>query len=197
MSWVYATPGATRLSYVRDKTPNEKFRFLSATTGYRFVAQFGTSPSLAIAGGVGEVDLPFEYFVGKHQLTVYLVDPVTGDKAPIVNEDDYLAAVSDGDVATALTAAGAYVYREITKNQIEVNQTTPAGNPMTTEIIEVWVPHTSIPGITQDRIVVENQTDDIAIQLKGANDGIEMVSPSGIVYLVTVANGGNLLVRPK
>jgi len=200
MSWVYATPGSTRLSYTRDKTPNEKFRFLAATTGYRFIAQFGNPPNssaLSITGGVGEVTLPFEYFVGKQQLAVFLIDPVTGFKTPIVNEDEYNAAVTAVDVNTALTAAGAYVYREITKNQIEVNQTTPAGNPMTTEIIEVWVPHTSIPGISQDRIVVDNQTDDVAIQLKGANDGIEFVSPGGIVYLLTVADGGNLLVRPK
>lgn len=197
MSWVYATPGSTRLSFTRDKTPNEKFRFLAATTGYRFIGEFGTSASLSIAGGIGTVNLPFEYFVGKKQLEVYIIDPLTGFKTPVVNEDDYNDAVTAGDVATTLAAAGAYVYREITKNQIEINQTTPAGNPMTTEIVEIWVPHTSIPGISQDRIVVDNQTDDVAIQLKGANDGIEFVSPGGIVYLLTVADGGNLLVRPK
>ena len=200
MSWVYKTPGSTRLSFTRDKTPNEKFRFLAATTGYRFIAQFGTSASLSITGGgVGEVTLPFEYFVGKQQLAVYLVDPTTGNKTPIVDEDEYLAAQSAGDVSSpaADLVAAAYVYREITKNQIEINRISPGANPMTTEVVEIWVPHTSIPGISQDRIVVDNQTDDVAIQLKGANDGIEFVSPGGIVYLLTVADGGNLLVRPK
>lgn len=200
MSWVYATPGATRLSYTRDKTPNEKFRFLAATTGYRFIAQFGTSASLNITGGgVGEVTLPFEYFVGKSQLVVYQVNFTTGAKTPIISEDDYLAAQTAGDVSSpgADLVAGAYVYREITKNQIEINRINPGANPMTTEVVEIWVPHTSIPGISQDRLVVENQTDDVAIQLKGPNDGIEFVSPGGIVYLLTVADGGNLLVRPK
>lgn len=194
MAFVETIPGATQRSYRKDKVPNEKFRFVTATSGQRFTAEFGTSASTAIVGGIGTITLPFEYFVGNKQLQVYLITPGTATRTPIINETDYNQAITDGDVVTALGASG-YVYREITKNTVEVENLT--GAAIATEIFEVHIPHTSVPGANENRIVVNNQSDDIAVQLKGNGDGLEMVSPGGIVYIVTVGDGGVLNVRPK
>lgn len=193
MPFVSEIDGATQRSYRKDKVPNEKFRFVTATSGQRFTAEFGTSPDTAINAGIGTITLPFEYFVGRKQVQVYRITPATATRETVINETDYLQAIADGDVATGLGASG-YVFREITKNTVEVENLAGA---ITTEIFEVYIPHTSVPGANENRIVVNDQPDDVAVQLKGNGDGIEMVAPGGIVYILTVGDGGVLNVRQK
>jgi len=193
MPFVEEIPGSSQRAFRKDKVPQEKFRFVTATSGQRFTAEFGTSGSTAINAGIGTITLPFEYFVGQKQVQVFLITPGTATRTPLINETDYLQAIADGDVATGLGGSG-YVFREITKNTVEVENLAGA---ITTEIFEVFVPHTSVPGANENRVVVNDQPDDIAIQLKGNGDGFEMVAPGGIVYIVSIGDGGVLNVRQK
>ena len=58
------------------------------------------------------------------------------------------------------------------------------------------VPHTALPGSARNRLVVENQGDNVGIELQGRGDGITFTTPQGKTYLIRPEEDGILTTIP-
>jgi len=189
--------------YEKITSEGDAANFSAEAPGKRAVFKFNSLP-------VGDfnkyvtIELPFAFLLNQNQLEVYwemtdrLVSPVAyqGFARLITRE---LAEQLD----TFDPNADVY-YEEVDSSQIRVynigslsprpffNNDPSQIGPGSSNAFLCSVPHTSIPATRENRVVVENQGDNTAVELLGAGDGIVFTSVSGRRFLVRPDDGGTI-----
>jgi hypothetical protein len=166
----------------RVTTEGDASRFNSAEVGYSDLFKWADQP-----GGVGykDLQLSFDYIVGAKQLVVWAGSgsPVSFTKAVRVDDKDILTAAAWG------YTAGPY-FEELGSSSVRVYASSPS-------VILVEVPHTSLPAANREKVIIKDQGDNEALELRGLGDGVIMHSPNGAKWLVRIDNSGTLVVEPR
>ncbi len=194
-----------RVAHVFDRvaTQGDAGRFSVAERGYRFIVhkdntdqlEDGT-PVVTVESGAHLIQLPFDYIVGAKQLIVQVPDPSYYGAAnsllfltvPSIDERDVATAGWTGPADTVF----ATYYEEVGSRTVRVY-----GLPNPTGIVMFVVPHTSLPAASRERIVVNDQSDNAAIELRGPGDGILLRSTSGALFLFRVDESGTPVMEPR
>jgi len=182
----------TRRSFERLNTAGDAHRFAAATTGYQTVMRandIGYGPVVDLGGGSYEFTLPFSYLVATNQLEVYIISAGTANK--LINTSVLAAADTANYIATAdktTIEAGPY-FEESTGEMVIVH------NIILDDLIWFLIPHTSVPGISQNRVTVAPQSDRTALKFLGSGDGWEYVTPDGQPGRVYVTNNHQLVAE--
>ncbi len=150
--------------------------------------------------------LPFSFLLGQKQLLVYweasdLVNNVHTGFQRILNRATLETLPSFNEAVTPH-------YIESTPNTVVVhnaNSLSPApyvGDINTTgpginNSFLFTVPHTAKPGSNDDRVIVENQGDNVAIELKGSGDGILLTASNGKQAILRLNDYGTTVVEPQ
>lgn len=128
-----------------------------------------------------EFVLDFQYFVGRNQLQVLYIPPTGGIMGLVLSR----ASIDRSRQAWAGWDGGTYdasmdpddpntrSFQEISPDTVRVV------NPGNSTMFGFMIPHTSLQATTRDRVTIENQGDNKAIDLQGRNDGIVFTSPGG------------------
>lgn len=141
------------------------------------------------------IEVPFSYLVGQDQLSVYwwfgqtnrwelILERTTYEQAGMLSETlPYYEETSTGTMA---------LYNIGSLDPSSVNQ----GGDFQGGKILFSVPHTALPGSARNRLVVENQGDNVGIELQGRGDGITFTTPQGKTYLIRPEEDGILTTIP-
>jgi hypothetical protein len=128
-----------------------------------------------------EFVLDFQYFVGLNQLQALYVPQSGGAMGFILSR----SAIDRSRQAWSGWDGGAYDadldpddpltrhFQEISPDTVRVM------NPGVLRVFGFMVPHTSLQATSRNRLTIENQGDNQAIDMLGRNDGIVFTSPSG------------------
>jgi hypothetical protein len=187
----------------RVTTEGDAGRFSTAERGYKYLVNIDdtgqTDDGTALVtteSGAHLFQLPFDYIVGANQLIVQVPDP---DYYASTNALLYLTVPSADERNTA--AAGwtgpdavdfATYFEEVGPRTVRVY-----GLPNPTGVVLFFVPNTSIPAASRDKVIVDDQGDNQAIELRGDGDGILLRSPGGAKFLVRVDDSGALVSEPR
>lgn len=172
--FVGAESGKILLIHKNDDTVLEDGRS-KVTIGPNYAAPNNTPTYI-------EFVLDFQYFVGLNQLQAFHVPNVgVVSVAALLSRaaiDRSRQAWSgwDGGINDAHfdpDDPNTKHFQEISPDTVRVM------NPGTSVMFGFMVPHTSLQATTRDRVTIENQGDNRAIDLLGRNDGIVFTSPSG------------------
>jgi len=200
--------------FMKRGTEGDVFRFVGAETGHAQIIRIQDNTVLPDGRNrvvVGpnhpppnntpqyiDFVLGFKYFVGLHQLDVGIVGVPRGTVQPIVAREvidrarqDWAGWANppyDGELDPD-SAAPTY-FQETAPDVVRIV------NPWQAGIFVFSVPHTSLQAVSKNRITVENQGDNRAIELLGQNDGIVFTAPDGTRYLLRIDNSGHLGVDP-
>lgn len=194
MSFIVKRRQTALPSFYRDRTNAEQVRFISATAGDSYI--FENTADAAertyrgiTASGVNQIDvlLPFNFFLGLKHINLYLIDPATGSMTKILRKLDYPQAGAGAGfyVGTALGGA-ALTFDEISSKEIRIY------NTFAGDVFEVGFGHTAAPATLRNRVTIDNDSENIAMELLGNGDGLVMRSPDGARHRVVVNNGGNV-----
>lgn len=183
--------------YGKIGTEADVFRFVSAESGHTQVIHRqddtilpdGRSrvtigplhPSPNNTPSYIEYVLEFQYFVGLNHLQVLYNHPACGTFGSILGRTvidrarqawaGWESPPYDGDLdPDNITLMH---FQEVSPDVVRVM------NPGIYKIFAFAVPHTSLQAVSRNRISVENQGDNRAIELLGQNDGIVFTSPNG------------------
>lgn len=194
-----ALGGSPENVFDRQPTEGDAIRFLGAENGHREL--FHTGSTAVTDDGTAKVTqetgshkfiLDFEYIVSANQIEVWVpVDTST----PL-----YLRVPSIDEKNSAETTTGFpgtpfdfdVYFEEIGSNSIRVY-----GLVNSTGVVLFTVPHTSIPAASRNRIVVEDQGDNKAIEFLGFGDGVVFRSPNGQRWLMRVGNEGAPILEAR
>jgi len=188
---VHRDTSGTPVASVFDRvtTEGDAARFNSAEVGYSEVFAWNSSaPTLEDGIRYNDYTLTFDYIVGAKQLNVFV-----GSGASV----SYQRAVRKSDkdlIQAAKPAAGNVVqfyFEELGSSRVRVFCRT---NP---DFILVEVPHTSLPAANKEKVIVKDQGDNEAVELRGLGDGVVMHSPNGAKWLVRIDNSGTIVVEPR
>jgi len=140
------------------------------------------------------VDTPFSYLVGQDQLSVFWWDAAAKSWYMILERRTYEAGSmsTDGIPYYAETSTGTVTFYNITSLPNAVN----GGSGFVGGKFLFSVPHTALPGSARNRLVVENQGDNVGIELQGRGDGITFTTPQGKTYLIRPEEDGILTTIP-
>lgn len=183
----------TVVSSVFDRvtTEGDAARFNSAKSGNRVALEWSTGSSgTSTYGAYRQFELPtgFSYIVRANQLNVWLgtgTSPVAFQLAVNVEERVDMAAFT-----TALTSGPFFEEMGSSTVRVYAASTSPS-------VILFEVPHTSLPASSREKIIVEDQGNNEAVELLGYGDGIVMRSPNGAKWLVRIDDSGTLVVEPR
>lgn len=178
---VVPTKGASRLSFQRVKTAGDAQRFAAATSGFQAMLSATATDDTYV--------LPFPYLVGDSQLMVYVLESGAARQLPnktLVDAEELAGNISAGE-KTAILDAGHFV--EVDSVTVDVNDI------LGTDVIWFAIPHTSVPGLSTNRIIVDGQADRVAIRLLGAGDGLEYTTPDGQKGRLFVTNAHQVVTQ--
>jgi len=195
----------SRVPHVFDRvaTDGDAGRFSVAERGYRYIVHKDdagqTSDGTALVtteSGSHLFQLPFDYIVGAKQLIVQVPDPDYYGSAnallfltvPSIDERDVATAGWTGPADTDF----AIYYEEVGPRTVRVY-----GLPDPTGVVMFVVPHTSLPAASREKLIVNDQSDNAAIELRGNGDGILLKSQSGATYLLRADDNGTLVLEPR
>lgn len=150
--------------------------------------------SLESSSDLTAIVTPFSYLVGQDQLSVYWWDMNNKRWDLILESDTY----TDANMLTE----GVPYYVETSTGTISLynigglaNATSGGGSFLGGKLL-FSVPHTALPGSARNRLVVENQGDNVGIELQGRGDGITFTTPQGKTYLIRPEEDGILTTIP-
>lgn len=140
--------------------------------------------------------LDFEFLVGRKQVMVALVPAAGGPLQWLPNQDEIEDAQEDPDWpgGLALTDSAMRYFSESTPSTVKVYNL--GASPAVTAV-RVFVPHTALPATLRDRVSIRSQSDNVAMRLEGAGDGLLFTAPSGAVFLLRVDDGGTPYIEPR
>lgn len=189
---VQRTANSSRPSYERLNTAGDAHRFATATQGFQTVIRADdTLPEVEDeGGGMYLFTLPFSYLLASNQIEVYSMSAGAADK--LINKAVLDAAEAAGTISAAnnTTLSSALYFEEVTSEQVRLFNVSGG------EFIWFIIPHTSVPGLTENKLTVASQSDRTAIVLKGPGDAIIMTTPDGQLSRVSVTNNHNLIAEP-
>lgn len=198
--------GGAVVPAVWDRVPTEgdASRFVNAETGYRQILHIGDTSqlpngTLVVAEeatlGAHIFQLNFDYIVGANQLEVLI--PNSDRYAANIIEFIQIPSVAERNVAaqgwTGPPAAEMATYfEEIGSSTVRVY-----GVPDPPGVVLFRVPHTSLPAASRNKVIVLDQGDNEAIELRGDGDGVLFRSPNGSKWLFRVDDNGTPVVEPR
>lgn len=142
------------------------------------------------------IEAPFSYLVGQNQLQLFwwfggqskwelLLERSTYEAAGMMSETlPYYEETSTGTIA--LYNIGS----------LDSSAVAPLSGDFQGGKLLFSVPHTALPGSARNRLVVENQGDNVGIELQGRGDGITFTTPQGRTYLIRPEEDGILTTIP-
>lgn len=190
--------------YDRVETEGDAIRFIAAENGKRELIHIGNTQvasngiaKVTVEAGSHLFQLDFDYIVGASQLEVLIpnTDQYTSanriEFVQIASIDERNQAALPGWTGPPSSQIETY-FEEIGSNTVRVY-----GIPGTPGLVLFRVPHTSLPAALRGKVIVLDQGDQVAVELRGEGDGIIMRAPNGSKYLVRVDNSGVLTVEPR
>ena len=191
--------GDTRLPNFFEKvtTEGDAASFAGAESGSRQLIRVVDSENLG--SNSYRFTLTAPYLVGAKQLIVAYDLAATGvgyavilDRETMLTDSTFNSSTVQGGV---FTTADLY-YEEESNTTVVVHNLTAARltDPHTTMLFAV--PHTAVAASSSNKILVDNQGDNTAIELLGDGDGIIFRSPSGRRFVQRVDDSGNITMTP-
>lgn len=166
--------------YRKVETEGDASRFVSVESGYQqYVAAADLVSEAPLDAGPWLVSLDFTYSVGSRQLLVC-----------VAYSESYfnILAPTDGFPSTLTSYPR---YEEVDQSTVRIlGSTKPAR-------VLVIMPHTATPATSREKIVVNDQMDNTAIELVGDGDGVLMRSPNGSKWLLRIDDSGNLVTESR
>lgn len=189
--------------YEKLRTQGDVSEFTAEAPGRQAVIH----PSAAVynsATAAFEFELPFSYLVNQRQLLVFWeANNYSVSPTQYVGWNALLSLEIASQIPTFNSLTHPY-YRELSSNKVAIHNMgnlTPAPflngdpnipGPGTRNTFFFLIPHTALPGSARNRIVVENQGDNVGIELQGAGDGLALRSPEGKTFLLRVDESGTI-----
>lgn len=192
--------------FVFDRTPTEgdAARFVNAERGFRQMLHVDDAtqlpsgtPVVTVEAGLGAhlFQLEFDYIVGARQLQVFVPDTqqfaalnrVQFVKVPTIDEFNRMTDWTGPNENNLPT-----YFEEIGSSTVRIY-----GLPTPPGMVLFEVPHTSLPAASRNKVIVEDQGDNQAIELRGNGDGVVLRSPNGARWLVRIDDNGQLAVEPR
>ena len=131
------------------------------------------------------IELPWHYQVGNNHLQIYTLNTTTGALTKILNKATLDAADQGaGTPYSAVVPYPATYYQEITTNRVLFT-----GISANTYVL-FETPHTSTPGQFTRKVVVEDQSDHIGMELLGNGNGVAMRNTDGTRWLMRIGPTG-------
>jgi len=132
--------------------------------------------------------LDFNYLVGAKQLIVQLKTTPTATQ-PVAG----FVTLPSKELIDTDPAANAWdpYYEEIDSTTVRVH------NILDSRIILALIPHTAIPATNKEKITVQNQGNNEAIELEGAGDGVIFRTPNGSRWLFRIDDSGTTAIVPR
>lgn len=199
--------GDKQVPFVWDRVPTEgdASRFVNAETGYRQILHVADTTQLPNGTNVVSVEptlgahlfqLNFDYIVAARQLEVWVPDSglyAASSRLEFVQVSsiDERNVAAQGWTGPAETEFETY-FEEIGSSTVRVY-----GVPDPPGVVLFRVPHTSLPAASRNKIIVLDQGDNAAVELRGDGDGIVMRAPNGSKYLLRIDNSGVPVVEPR
>lgn len=189
-------------SFYKSNVAGDQIRFQSDVSGRIYIFEFAsaanpvdraargiTDPVPPIANTI-DVALPFVYFVGLKQIQLWKVDPATGVCTRLLRRSDYPTpgAVNAGALVYASLGVGAVTFDELSSNQIRIYNAFPG------DIFMVGYGHTAAPASLGQKIFIENQADQIALEMGGPGDGLVFRTPNGKRVRLSIHDGNGTRV---
>ena len=186
-----------------EKVPTEadSVSLTAEQGGQRWVTPWG-SGSLNSTGTELTIDLPFNYLLNKNQLEVYWQTTTSTDNRVYGRILDQQTAES---LATFDPLLDVY-YEEVSSSRVILHnigklQPQPFFNgdpalpgPGANNTLLFSVPHTAAPATNTNRLIVDNQGDNVAVELLGAGDGIMFTTRTGKKILLRPDDGEGIIV---
>lgn len=173
--------------YKKVSTAGDASRFVSAETGKRQIQVAANAATVDIANKKYLFSLGFNYIVGAKQLQVFLqVDGSLGTWVMV--NDKALAESQDPNYASSTTV----FFEEVTENSVRVTNL-----PSSSLAVMFVIPHTATPAETREKLIVNEQGDNVGIDLKGRNDGVRFRAVDNSVHILRVAPDGTLFTVPN
>lgn len=187
--------------YEKIRTQGDASEFTAEAPGRQTVIPW-VDGVLNANTGAFEFELPFSYLVNQNQLQVfwelnnYSITPTEYSGWGLV-----LSLETAEQLATFDPNTDPY-YRELSANRVAVynldnfyprpyfNEDPAQLGPGARNSFVFLVPHTALPGAVRNRLIVENQGDNVGIELQGFGDGIALRSPEGKTFLLRVNEAG-------
>lgn len=176
--------------YEKIPTQGDADGFSAEAPGRRAILDVaGTTQTAAV-----DVNTPFPYLVGQDQLFVAWWDSNNKRWETLLERRTYEQAnmSTEGIPYYEETSTGTVSFYNITSLP---NSTNNSGAFVGGKFL-FTVPHTALPGSARNRLVVENQGDNVGIELQGRGDGITFTTPQGKTYLIRPEEDGILTTIP-
>ena len=176
--------------YEKVSTQGDAAGFSAEAPGRRRILDVAGTAAVAAV----DVTTPFPYLVGQDQLFVSWWDAIAKRWELLLEARTYELANMSTD--------GIPYYEETSTGTISIYNITSLPNAAnnTGEFVGgkflFSVPHTALPGSARNRLVVENQGDNVGIELQGQGDGITFTTPQGKTYLIRPEEDGILTTIP-
>jgi len=189
----------------RVATEGDAIRFLSAENGHRELISVRDTtvssagiPKVSKDGLSYTFQLDFDYIVGSNQLDVHVPSGSAYSASPgyiewvrVSSIDERNLTAQPGWLGPSASNFSVY-FEETSSNSVKVyGITDPPG------IVLFSVPHTSTPAALRGKVIILDQGDQVALELRGEGDGVLLKAPNGSKYLLRVDNSGTLTVEPR
>ena len=169
--------------YKKEDTEGNYSRFTSAEAGYQ---QVFTSAQLTAETATSKLmPLAFSYAVGSRQIQVYVRYTSNQTGYVTIPPRDALAYQS-----SQLT------YEEVDSQTVRLHGDFANSANSFTHVMVV-MPHTATPSAIREKLKINDQGDNVAIDILGDGDGILLRSPNGNKWLLRVDDGGNLITEAR
>lgn len=190
--------------YEKIRTQGDSSEFSTEAPGRRAVLPWsdGTYNDMT---GAWEYELPFSYLVNQKQLHVYwCIDEYT--VSPPRNRGwALLLDLETAEENPSFNILGHPYYVELAADKVAIYNvdklyptpyvgtgSSPSPGPGSNNTFLFAVPHTALPGSVRNRLIVEDQGDNVGLEMQGPGDGIVLKSPQGKPFLIRVNEGGML-----
>ena len=183
--------GPLRNHYEKIATEGDLYRFQSSVDGLKEVV---SSLNTGVVVGTDYITFPlgFSYTPGMKQIMVGILDTTTGDVLNLVDGDTFRSynSLPSGGTAIAMTLP---YYEESSITSVSVYNYSPG--------VEFWcvfyIPATAAPASQLNKVVVTDQSNDEAIEMKGNGDGIVFRTPSGYRRMLRIDDNGDVTTEPR
>lgn len=175
--------------YEKQRTQGDAAEFTAEAPGRQYLVGRGDGDINASTGAL-EFELPFSYLVNQNQLMVFweLTD-TNVSPIPYKGWGLILSLETIEQLPTFNSQVDPY-YVELSANRVAIYNAASLSPISNDNSFAFIVPHTALPGSVRNRLIVENQGDNVGIELQGDGDGIALRSPEGKTFLIRVNEAG-------
>jgi len=175
--------------YEKQRTQGDAAEFTAEAPGRQYIVNRAAGVENTSTGAM-EYELPFSYLVNQNQLLVFWeITDRNISPTPYKGWGLILSLETIEQLATFNATLDPY-YVELSANRVAIYNADSLAPTSTDGSFVFLVPHTALPGSVRNRLIVENQGDNVGIELQGDGDGIALRSPEGKTFLIRVNEAG-------